>query len=443
MTPTTPRPRLRARAARGRAVATALLLCLALAACQTTTASPSPSPSASPAATPSVTATASGSAGPTGPAASGNLDATYREIEAETSAIRGLQAKSPVDPIVLDEAGIRRITSEGFEKDNPADIVAANERLLKGLGLLPKDASLADLYVEMLGSQVAGLYSPDDKQLYVVSRSGRIGPTEKVTFSHEYTHALQDQNFDLSSLKLDELGEGDRGLARLALVEGDATLTMTLWQLANLSRLELLQLIGESLNPEISASLERMPPVLQESLLFPYTSGLAFVQTLQAQGWQAVNDAFGHPPASTEQILHPEKYLADEAPVDVSLPADLATRMGQGWKAGLEDTLGEFQIRVWLQHAAAGGDTSAAGAAEGWGGDRVTLLDGPDGAWAIALSTAWDTPEDAREFSAAASGVVSSLGAGKVAPGGDDRSVIVLLGSSVDVLEQLRAAVGA
>ena len=60
-------------------------------------------------------------------------------------------------------------------------------------------------------SQVAGLYSPDDKQLYVVSRSGKLGPTEKTTFAHEYTHALQDQNFDLGSLKLDEVGEGDKG----------------------------------------------------------------------------------------------------------------------------------------------------------------------------------------------------------------------------------------
>src|SRR4029453_13571164 len=98
----------------------------------------------------------------------------------------------------------------------------------------------------LLGSQVAGMYSPDDKELYVVSRSGKLGPTEKSTFAHEFTHALQDQNFGIDSLDIDEVGEGDRGIARLSLVEGDATLAMTYWQLENLSQMELLQMIGES-----------------------------------------------------------------------------------------------------------------------------------------------------------------------------------------------------
>ena len=73
--------------------------------------------------------------------------------------------------------------------------------------------------MQLVGSQVAGLYNPDDKHLYVVSKSGRIGAVEKSTFSHEFTHALQDQNFDLSALKLDEIGEGDRSFARLSLVD--------------------------------------------------------------------------------------------------------------------------------------------------------------------------------------------------------------------------------
>ena len=61
----------------------------------------------------------------------------------------------------------------------------------------------------------------------------------------------------------------------------------------------------------VTGLLERMPPILRESLLFPYTGGPSFVQRLQAQGgWDAVNAAFAKPPASTEQILHPEKYDA-------------------------------------------------------------------------------------------------------------------------------------
>jgi hypothetical protein len=424
-----------------RALTVVAVVALAVVGCQA--AGPSPSASARPSASAAPAQSQSPSPSPAGsPAGSADLSQTYATIEEQVRAIRGLEAKNAVDPVVLDDAGIKKLTADGFRKDNPEKLVDANERLLKGLGLLPADADLGDLYVELLGSQVAGLYSPDDKQLYVVSRSGNLGPTEKTTFAHEYTHALQDQNFDINTLDIDEVGEGDRAIARLALVEGDATLTMSLWQIQHLTQAELLQLIGESLNPALTAGLESMPPILRESLLFPYTSGLAFAQGLQLFGWQTVNDAFANPPASTEQILHPEKYALRERPVEVDVPDDLAARMGPGWSVGLEDTFGEFQLRVFLDQAGTAAPVSSADAAAGWGGDRITLLDGPDGAWAIALSTAWDTPADATEFAKAALPVVTKLEHGAVIAAADDRTVTVLLAPSDAVLQGLATALG-
>ena len=82
-------------------------------------------------------------------------------------------------------------------------------------------------------------------------------------------------------------------------------------------------------------------------------------------------------------------------------------------------------------------------AAAGWGGDRVMLLDGPAGARAIALKTAWDTPADATEFAAAAGPVGTKNGNGKVLPGADGSTVTVVLGSSQQVTDQLVAALGA
>src|SRR4029453_9039671 len=152
---------------------------------------------------------------------------------------------------------------------------------------------------------------------------------------------------------------------------------------------------------------------------------------------------FTNPPASTEQVLHPEKYAAHEAPVDVTLPSDLAAKMGAGWSKGLEDTLGEFQLKVWLDQVAAGnGAPSPTEAAAGWGGDRVMLLDGPSGARAIALKTAWDTPADAQQFAQVAGPVVASIGNGKISPGADGTTVTVLLGSSPQVTESLSTALG-
>lgn len=432
MTPRPSRPSLRLRA-----LAFVATAAVAIAACQAT-ASPSTTPTAT--STPSPEATPR----PTEAAASVDPAEVYAEIEAEVTRIRGLDAENPVDPVILDEAGIRELTEKSVREDNPPELMAANERLLKGLGLLPEDDSLEDLYVELLGSQVAGLYSPDDKELYVVSRSGDLGPTEKSTFAHEFTHALQDQNFGIEALDINEVGEGDRGIARLSLVEGDATLAMSYWQIESLSQLELLRLIGESLNPEISGSLDEMPAILRESLLFPYVQGLTFVQSLQAAGgWQEVNDAYADPPASTEQILHPEAYVAGELPVDVELPDDLAARMGEGWSVGLEDTFGELQLRIWLDQSAAEGGVDSTVASTGWGGDRIALLDGPDGSWAIVIETAWDGALDATEFTAGATAVLDEIdGSGEVIPGADDRGVTVLLGSGDDAVDQLRSALG-
>jgi hypothetical protein len=368
----------------------------------------------------------------------------YSSIEQQVIALRELQPKAPVDPKILDDAGIKKLVHDSFSKDNPPEIVAANERILKAFGLLPPDASLKDLYITLLGSQVAGLYNPDLKTLYVVSRSGQLGGAEKTTFAHEFTHALQDQNFDLGTLHLDEIGQGDRSFARLAVVEGDATLSMSLWQIQHLSQEELGQMLAAAGNDPSTRVLLDMPPILRETLLFPYIQGLSFVQGLQAAGgWQAVDAAFTKPPASTEQIIHPEKYASGEQPVAVTLPSDLAASLGSGWKVALEDSFGEFQMSVWLRGNTAIGAGGANDASAGWGGDRIAVVDGPNGAWGVVLRTAWDTAADATAFETAATPLVDGLAApASLLPGAGGKERWVVIGSDDTTLNRLAGALG-
>ncbi|MDQ6794047.1 MAG: hypothetical protein M3067_04380 [Chloroflexota bacterium] len=434
---------------RARILAGGVAVALALSACNLAvpwpTASPSVGATASTSPSPSVASSASASPhGAGSPTPGADPSAVYKTIEGQVVAIRGLQPKSPVDPRILNETELKARVAEAFKRDNPPDVVAANERLLKGMGLFPRDASLADLYVELLGSQVAGFYSPDDKQLYVVSKTGTIGPVERVTFAHEYTHALQDQTFNLKALDISQIGQGDRGLARLSLVEGDAVTVQTIWTQQNLSAAETLELLQAALDPAAVQVMQKMPPVLLQTLQFPYTSGMQFIAGMQATGgWAAVNAAFRDPPASTEQILHPEKYTAHEAPVAVALPADLAGRMGSGWKLSLQDTLGEFQLGIWLR-SAVDGVPAASAAVSGWGGDRVALLDGPGGAWAIAIITEWDTRADATEFADAAGRVVGRLASpSTIASTPNSKRVSVLIGSDTTVATRLDSVLGA
>ncbi len=449
-------PRMHARRAvrtdrPGRFAALAALVAaalLAIAACGPLVPMPTASPSggsASPrlATSPSTSPSAPLSPSSGSPSPSADAASVYATIERQVVAIRGLQPKSPVKPQVINDAELKTRIAASFKRDNPPALVAANERLLKGLGLFPKDASLSDLYVELLGSQTAGFYSPEDKQLFVLSKSGALGPLERVTFSHEYTHALQDQNFDLHSLDINAVGQGDRGLARLSLVEGDATAVMTAWAQATLTPDQLVEMLRASLDPEALKILEKMPPILREPLGFPYDNGLSFVLRLQQRGgWAAVNAAFRKAPASSEQILHPEKYDAGEAPVAIDVPKDLDTRMGNGWTVGLQDTLGEFQLGIWVRLGVTRVPLATAEAA-GWGGDRVVLLDGPNGAWAIAMLTAWDTPTDATEFADGAGQVLAKLGTpGTVNAQRGSKTVTVLLGSNADAATKLDTILG-
>ena len=410
----------------------ALLVVILVAAC-TSTSSPSAPPSPTPPA----------SDLPSSPAPSTNAAAVYAAIAAQVEQIRGLRPTAAITPVLLDEAQLEANLAQDFDRENPPALVAVAQDELSELGLLPAGSSLRQAEIDLRAGQVAGYYSALRKQLFVVSRSGGIGPTQRVTYAHEFTHQLQDQNFDLATLGLDSPDQGDRSLARLSLVEGDAVTAQTTWMSQNLTAGDLAQVLADASDPTAVAALTNAPPFLRTIALFPYTAGETFVGVLIATGGEAaVNGAFGQPPASTEQILHPAAYLAHEAPLAVSLPGGLATSLGQGWRQAGLDTLGELQIRTWLSVDGVA-QATATTAAAGWGGDRLAVLDGPAGARALALVTRWDAATDPDEFaSAVASAVAAMPGTVLVGTTAATRTVRVVVAPTSALAESLLAALG-
>ncbi len=402
-----PRPRRRA-SWRPSAIAVAALI--VVASCGgTSSATPTGAISTSP--SPAVTASAGPSDGSASASPAGSPDdaSVYAAIEAQVQELRGLTAKTPVDPKLLDEATLKKNIEKSFLTANPPEQLAATQRIYELMGLVPPGTDLKALYLRLLGSQVAGYYDDKTKELYVVSKSGGLGPTEQVTFAHEFDHALQDQNFGLKNLHLDTIGQGDRTLAALAVPEGDATLLMTLWAQGHLTPADLVQLLKDSSDPAQQKILAEMPPLLRESLIFPYTAGLQMVNGARATGgWAAVDALYAKPPASTEQVLHPDTYAAGEAPIAVTFPADLAKRLGNGWSGDTQDTLGEFVLRTWLANGGAVTAPVAETAATGWGGDRIALVRNGDRS-GIVIDTRWDTAADAAEFAAAAGPTLEKL----------------------------------
>jgi len=349
-----------------------------VAACGSATTSPSPSAGAA-ASPPSQAPTATATPRPSqSPAASGDANAVYDAVEQQVVAIRGLKPSKPVARQFIDGDELRTMITQQFDEDTPPAYLAANEQLYKALGLIPAGASLRDLSLDLLSGGVAGFYRNDQGKLYVVSKSGLPGANERFYFAHEYDHALQDQNSTIFKDQDGVLDQSDRLLARQAVYEGDATLLMTQWAAANLTQADLLEILASGSDPAAQAALSGAPAILRETLTFPYTTGLGYISTIQSKGgWDAVNAMFAKMPASTEQILHPDKSA--DAPVAVALPADLASSLGAGWTVPLEDTFGELQLGIWLRESGVP-NGAATEAAAGWGGDRLAVVKGPDGA---------------------------------------------------------------
>lgn len=384
------------------------------------TAAPSgvASPAASPSAAPTPAASAAVSCSGDSAAATFNpvpvgadtpTGAAFAGIESAVETIRGIKATASVPRNTLDPTGLCAFLVQSWERDSPADYVAATETLYKLLGLLPRDASLEQLYLDLLGSQVVGFYDVATKSMYVISTTGEVGTIERITYAHEYDHALQDQAFGIKKVVGTALDQGDRSLARRALVEGDATLLMSLWAQKNLTLAELGSLSAAT-DPASQAALDASPPILKETLMWPYTTGLML--TLGAYqtsaSFDGVNALWKNPPDTTEQLLHADKLASREPARPVELPAGLTDKLGAGWKVGVQDTFGELQLGIL---ARTGDSAAGTDPAVGWGGDRVSLLEGPNGAQAAIVGTVWDTPQAAADYFAKIGALATRLNA--------------------------------
>jgi hypothetical protein len=322
------------------------------------------------------------------------------------ASARGLDAHKPVvgSTIGRDE-GIRRIMARA-QREVPKEVLAAQGELLGGLGLIPVDYDFVEGILSLIRAKVAGFYDPDDKRMFLIDD---LEPMVKLeTLAHELVHALQDQHFELGKVVDYRPGAMDEVSAAQALAEGEAMSAMIDVVGGSAFRISPEQLRARMASPEAVADMPDVPPVLHAALVAPYTDGFRFVQLLRARGgWQAVDRVWKALPASTEQLLHIDKYDAGEAPLKL---AALPVPAGDGWRALDRDSLGEQGLRIVLEqwtHRRA-----AAQAAAGWGGDHYLVVDRPHGEGregGVLWHLRFDSELDAAEMAAVVGG---NFGAG-------------------------------
>ena len=327
------------------------------------------------------------------------------EVFSETAAVRGLAADPDIAVNYLTREELEARILEDFTEENPEEELAVEQRIMVMLGYIPPDLDLEDFYIALLTEQIAGFYDAEENGLYLISESQSMSPMGRFTLSHELVHYLQDENFDLMRPpfhdpdEAEEETDDDASFAATCLVEGDAVMTSERWLTRYMDAQDMVDMYAESRGYS-SKVLDSAPPYICESLLFPYTQGAEFVRYLYGDGgYDAVNRAFSEPPSTTEQIYHPEKYLAGEMAVEVSLE-DISARLGAGWELAYDNVLGEFDVyQLFAPYFSRKAEVAAA--ADGWGGNRYHYYSDGGGGELLLQSYAWDSEEDAQEFAAA------------------------------------------
>jgi hypothetical protein len=316
-------------------------------------------------------------------------------IGAEVEDLRGLDQSAPMTRTLMTRDELATYLEDEFSQEYPPEEIAADVLVLAAFDFVPSDFDLLQVLLDLYSSEVLGLYDDELDTFYVIS-NGEFDLQNQLTYAHEFVHGLQDQNLGLDDFLDGEVLNDDELLARLALVEGDATLAMSEYLFAHLSELsaEELQALVEGEGQDGEVAVNAAPPIIRETFSFPYTYGLDFVSLLQEEGWQAVDAAYADPPQSSEQILHPEKYLSRDEPEIIALPP-LTDTLGTGWRLVEADTLGEFQTSLYLAQQVDQATTDLA--SQGWDGDQYAVYARGDGTL-LAFATVWDSAKDREEF---------------------------------------------
>ena len=347
-------------------------------------------------------------------------------IMPKLAKLRQLDFKHDIPREVQSTDDFRKFVHQEIATEMPADKAADQSQALFDLGLLLKPANLATLEEQAFVTQAGAYYDPKQKKFFLVMVPDDNTILDTIS-AHELTHGLQDQHFDLQKFLPDEGSNADKldddaSSARRFVAEGDATFTMFLYtasaiapdgtvpdgvidmlvnQLhtfaamspADIAKMNAPGAMGN--DPDIKKSIEAMndiPATVLVPMIDSYMNGALLVAAAYKRGgWNAVDDLFVHPPESTEQTLHPDKYFAGDHPHRVTLPALAGKQLA-------DVVLGELQWQVYFSLWT---PEQQKPASEGWGGDHENVVVRADGRPIARIATAWDTDADAEEFAKA------------------------------------------
>lgn len=323
-------------------------------------------------------APSAGTANPSKTTPSPEFLAAADEVLKEMSQITGWPLKTPLKKTLRSREEIRAYVVQQMNDEKDAKERYASTRSAEAFGLIPKNFDMDNFLVELLSEQIAGLYDPKAHEFYIADW---IAPEEqRMVMSHELTHALEDQRYQIEAWEKAARPNDDAELARGAVLEGSATAAMVAYMLKEkgLDLRDLPEFDPSMFLGELSETptLKKAPRFIKNSLMFPYLDGLNFsMNILRRDGWKGFDKVFANPPAGTNDILHPDHYRSGHvvAPLKLDLPGNFP---GKEWNKLEENYMGEFGWKeVLAEHA---NDAHARMLVRSWDGDMYATWESPD-----------------------------------------------------------------
>jgi hypothetical protein len=282
--------------------------------------------------------------------------------------------------------------TQSSSNSNPTEI-QKQENSLVMVGLASSGELTVSSQVDVLVNTVGAYYTSDEKKVYIIRPETAPTNTElqqqALTLAHEFVHALQDQDYDLTQYGKDNDKTYDSTLAASSIIEGEADYYATQLRAA-FDGLTPGQVDYAARCANAVAYLEKTfasdSPVLIAPRVFPYFYGGPYVALeLQAEGRSGVDSLFASPPPASLPFIVSQGSLVDTQlnPVTDAGPTPVA-----GSALFYEDTLGAWLTYEYLKPIS-GGTLAPLLSVSGWLGDHVWVYSDADTTVTSNIAVVW------------------------------------------------------
>lgn len=338
------------------------------------------------------------------------------ELRIEASKLRGLAWKHDVPSDLLTRDQLKKHLEAMIEEEFKPDEYARDKKILQRMGLLSGDEDPLEMTKRFLEQGIAGFYNPKTKRLYIVD--GLSVDAQRPTMLHELIHALEDQYIDLETRQKAVEKDSDALFAMKCTIEGSAERARKLYEKAHpdIAKRSHEEQAKAQNAEELGKTMKATPAFLYVPSLLHYQTGPALVTRYVGSDYPGgmAKMYAGDSPSTQEQCLHPGRFVTSnrDLPRAITWPEHLAEAAGGDWKGLEAQVTGELDFALWMSHWLGHNkgrltmDDAGSGrmwakeagvAAEGWDGMKVQVFEQGGKPTGVALASAWDTRQDAKE----------------------------------------------